>query len=123
MNYLPGRPYALLNDSVVFQIVYTNATTDEDITAALSTFIYDEAVDCSLYGRELFIGETKLPSGSIMPLKPYPSWVFNEELSKWEAPVPLEVSSDDLNIYTWDEENACWQTCIDCNAVGVDSTS
>lgn len=37
--------------------------------------------------------------------KPYPSWILNEELDIWVAPVEYP----DVNfIYTWDEENGSW---------------
>ena len=42
-------------------------------------------------------------------IKPYPSWIKNEELNEWEAPVPypvIEEGSDE--IYTWDENTTSW---------------
>ena len=41
--------------------------------------------------------------------QPYPSWIKNEELNEWEAPIPyptIEEGSDE--IYTWDENSTSW---------------
>lgn len=41
--------------------------------------------------------------------QPYPSWIKNEELNEWEAPIPypiVEENSDE--IYTWDENTTSW---------------
>ena len=41
--------------------------------------------------------------------QPFPSWIKNEELNEWEAPVPypvIEEGSDE--IYTWDENTTSW---------------
>lgn len=40
---------------------------------------------------------------------PYPSWLFDEDLNEWKAPVPyptIEEGSDE--IYTWDENTTSW---------------
>jgi hypothetical protein len=37
--------------------------------------------------------------------KPYASWIYNEEIKQWEAPV--EYPTDD-KIYTWDEPTLLW---------------
>jgi hypothetical protein len=39
----------------------------------------------------------------------YPSWIKNEELNKWESPVPypeIEDGSDEK--YVWDENTISW---------------
>jgi hypothetical protein len=38
-------------------------------------------------------------------LKPYPSWVLNEDTCQWNAPTAMP--SDDKR-YTWDEPNTKW---------------
>ena len=37
--------------------------------------------------------------------KPYPSWVFDEDTCKWEAPTPYP---DDGKVYYWDEDTTSW---------------
>ena len=44
----------------------------------------------------------------LMP-SPYQSWIFNEELNGWEAPVPYPIIEEGSNeIYTWDENTTSW---------------
>lgn len=41
---------------------------------------------------------------------PFPSWVFNEEINNWEAPVPLpEFDPEDPKYYVWDEDSLSWK--------------
>lgn len=37
--------------------------------------------------------------------QPYPSWVLNEQMGIWEAPIPQPA---DDNYYKWDEANQQW---------------
>lgn len=42
---------------------------------------------------------------AFIPPKPYPSWVLNEELCVWEAPVSMP---EDDKFYVWFEPNQEW---------------
>jgi len=50
-------------------------------------FTYDEALD------------------AFIPPQPYPSWVLDEEIFSWVAPVPAPT---DGKRYDWDEEAGAW---------------
>jgi hypothetical protein len=39
------------------------------------------------------------------PLKPYPSWVWDNTLNAWTAPNPLP---DNVWIYLWNENDVSW---------------
>jgi hypothetical protein len=39
--------------------------------------------------------------------KPFPSWVWDEEIGYWTTPVPL-VNDDKNQAYEWDEETLSW---------------
>jgi hypothetical protein len=41
--------------------------------------------------------------------QPYKSWIWNDELIKWDPPVPYP---DDENFYTWNEEDQSWDIYI-----------
>lgn len=43
---------------------------------------------------------------AFIPLKPYPSWILNEETCQWEVPVAYP---EDGNLYYWDEETISWK--------------
>jgi hypothetical protein len=42
---------------------------------------------------------------AFIPLKPFNSWVLNEQTCNWEAPIPYPNND---NQYTWNEENQNW---------------
>lgn len=42
--------------------------------------------------------------------QPYPSWVLNEEICNWEAPVPLPTPH--VEHYAWNEEIGEWNLVI-----------
>ena len=39
--------------------------------------------------------------------KPFPSWVWDEEIGYWTTPVPL-VKDDENQAYEWDESTLSW---------------
>jgi len=42
---------------------------------------------------------------AFVPPKPYPSWLFDEEIWYWKAPVPCPT---DGKMYVWNEETLSW---------------
>lgn len=40
------------------------------------------------------------------PPKPFDSWVFNQELREWQAPIPKPQDNED---YYWSEEDMSWK--------------
>ena len=55
--------------------------------------------ELALFGEAYWNG-----SRFLLP-SPYPSWIFNEDLNAWIAPVPYP--ENDLD-YFWDEETTSW---------------
>lgn len=43
---------------------------------------------------------------AFIPIKPYPSYVLNEDTCQWEAPIERPT---DGNLYKWDEETLNWE--------------
>lgn len=43
---------------------------------------------------------------AFIPIKPFNSWVLNEETCQWDAPVP--EPEDKTKPYLWDEESLSW---------------
>lgn len=55
------------------------------------------------------VGETYWNGNKFINPAPYPSWVWNEEINGWDAPVPyptIEEGSDEQ--YIWDENTTSW---------------
>ncbi len=42
---------------------------------------------------------------AFIPPKPYPSWILNEEICQWGAPIP---HPNDEKIYIWNESLVSW---------------
>ena len=43
---------------------------------------------------------------AFIPVKPYPSYILNEDTCQWESPIPRP---NDDKFYDWDEENLTWK--------------
>lgn len=46
---------------------------------------------------------------AFIPVKPYASWILNEETCQWEAPVAYPT---DGIMYVWDEETTDWKATV-----------
>ncbi len=42
---------------------------------------------------------------AFIPIKPFASWVLNEDTCQWETPIPMPT---DGQPYRWNEENQSW---------------
>jgi hypothetical protein len=56
------------------------------------------------------------PDGAFAPLKPYPSWVLNEETCRWKAPVPYP---DMTKVFEWNEQLVSWVEIEETPITGV----
>lgn len=45
---------------------------------------------------------------AFIPLKPYPSWVLNEETCLWKPPVSRPTIGNGV-VHVWDEDNTEWK--------------
>ncbi len=45
---------------------------------------------------------------AFIPVKFFPSWVFNEETCRWDAPIEIPASEPNVN-YFWDEPTTSWK--------------
>ena len=63
------------------------------------------APDDDFRGKHVSVGYTYDPEQDwFVPVKPYPSWVFNQNSWTWEAPVTRPLDG----VYFWDEEAGDW---------------
>lgn len=56
---------------------------------------------------------------TFIPIKPFPSWILNEDTLEWDAPTPIPGEN-----YVWNEETLSWDEVIvpEPEAVGIAST-
>jgi hypothetical protein len=46
---------------------------------------------------------------AFLPIKPFPSWVLNEETCLWNSPIERPT---DGNLYRWNEDEQSWEEVI-----------
>lgn len=97
--------YALIKDGIVFNILVFDNPSDNMLESTKNHFEADQIV---LSNNKSVIGGTYDGIKFWYP-QPYPSWIKNEELNEWVAPIPyptIEEGSDEK--YTWDEPTTSW---------------
>jgi hypothetical protein len=47
---------------------------------------------------------------AFIPLKPFASWVLNDDTCLWEAPTPMPT---DDKLYEWDETTTSWKEVVE----------
>jgi len=45
---------------------------------------------------------------AFIPVKPYPSWVLNEETCLWDCPVVYPSDASEDKRYAWNEDTTSW---------------
>jgi hypothetical protein len=95
--------YAFIKNNEVINIVVFEDETEELLNHFKETFELDDIVfsenRASIGG--LYIKEKDVFVG----IKPFNSWILNEDTYKWEAPVSYP---EDDNNYTWNESTLSW---------------
>ena len=108
--------YAFLDSNNVVTEVITGIDEDQLIEGKTPEVWYGEfrnqkCIRTSYNGkiRKMFAGVGCVYDENLdvfYPYKPYPSWIFNEEIWQWEAPVPAPENAHD---YHWWEEGQSWE--------------
>lgn len=90
-----------------FAIVQNNIIVDaiiaENAEIAASIFPNNEIVEIDIE-RPIGIGYERIDGKWKRP-KPADSWIFNDEVFDWEAPIPYPEDGKD---YVWNEEGLSW---------------
>ena len=94
---------AVVENNTVTNIVVADT---EDAVQALPIMLPDAGdflvetneTGIAYIGGDLLSGKFRAPS-------PFASWVFNQELWKWESPVPYPDSEE---LFEWNEETQSW---------------
>jgi hypothetical protein len=93
--------YAVMDGNSVINVVIAEdkATIEELLNK--TCIEYTPGVDNAQIG-----GTYDSENNKFIPVKPYESWILNEETFLWESPV--SYPNDDQN-YEWNEETTSWQ--------------
>jgi hypothetical protein len=106
MSHLEFHPHAFIdtNNKVINIAVFNESDHNEEIinTACLVNGGV-QAVCCCTFG-ETMVGATWTGT-KFIPVAPYESWVWNDDLNIWESSIPQPT---DNKIYYWDETIISW---------------
>ena len=96
--------YALLNEeNIVVNCILLNDHDEELIDNILSETKLFSAISCSEFGIAYVGGD--FYNGKFYPVKPYPSWIRDEEFKIWKAPIAYPEGG---STYSWDEDQLQW---------------
>lgn len=106
--------FAKVENGIVTQVI----VAEQDFIDSLEDSLSWIQTSYNTYGGVHILGGTPLRKNyagigytydsekdAFIPVKPFPSWVLNEESCIWESPVPRPESGD---AYGWNEENKTW---------------
>lgn len=96
-----NKPYAFIRGTDVVNTAMFDDPSDELIELFKQEHDVDQIIPAD---ENAAVGGTYI-NGHFVYIKPFDSWVLNEELYKWEAPVAYPT---DGKQYDWDEENLRW---------------
>jgi hypothetical protein len=108
MIHLDGHPHAFLNQNNIVIGVFLFDNHDDNLLEQVK--LQCDAVkiiSCCEFGTAG--NGSEFYNGKFYDPAPYPSWIKNEELNKWESPIPyptIEEGSDES--YVWDENTTSW---------------
>lgn len=108
MEHLDNHPHAFLNENNTVVNVCLFNDHDEDLLEQVKNhFSASSFKSCCEFGTAFINGD--FYNNKFYPEKLYPSWIRNEELGIWEAPIPYpEVEEGSDEQYIWDENTTSW---------------
>jgi hypothetical protein len=95
------KSYALIKNNIVENIIVFDNPSEELVQQFKEIHNADlliETTDSCAVGGEY-------DGTNFWTIKPFPSWVKNEETGMWETPVPYP---NDDKIYAWNETDKNW---------------
>ena len=104
---MSNKNYAIIKDNLVINVIVFDNPTEELITLFKTETNADDILEVNSF---VSVGST-YDGVKFLPPQPYPSWIFNEELGDWEAPVQYPTSSEAPEKYfryVWDEATLSW---------------
>jgi hypothetical protein len=111
MEHLENHPYAFINsENIVINVAVFSEHNDllvNDIKVSQEEIFNTslQAISCCEEGstnpEEKFLGF----GNGWLTLKPYPSWVLNQDETAWIAPIPSPEPSEE---YYWSEDDLNW---------------
>lgn len=91
------KKYALVKDNLVINVIVIDPL-NQDLINSLST--NEVSVIEDIDGKAAIDGTWNPVDQKFYPVKPYQSWIWNEDLGVWVEPKPRPT---EIGIWIWDE--------------------
>lgn len=96
--------YAFIKDNNVVDIIIFDNPSSE----LLELFKSEHSVDQVLLANDKTVIGGTFDGSKFWEPKPYESWIKNEELGEWEAPVAYPEPEHEGIAYLWNENTLSW---------------
>lgn len=110
MAHVDNHPHAFIDENnIVIQVsAFQEQDHDTPFLEELRVFHNSKQVVCCCVFGLPNVGATWTGT-EFIPASPYPSWVWNYELKKWEAPIPMPLDYENHEaFFIWFEPNKTW---------------
>jgi len=98
--------YAFIKNNNVINVCVFEDPSDDLLNHCKNQFELDEIV---LATDQTSVNDT-YDGVKFWPLQPYPSWIKNEELNKWVAPIERPLFDPENPVeYIWNEDIVNWE--------------
>lgn len=110
--------YVFANNNKEVKNVLLFETRDVDTTEFLRSQedLFGEQLHVIVVDEDFHVGvgEIEYKGWEFRPVKPYPSWLYDEQQAEWRAPIPHPLAlydnweAEDPAGYVWDESVGNW---------------
>lgn len=98
---MTNKDYAFIKDGIVINCLVFDNPSEE----LLNLFKTENNADSIVLATNRTAIGGEYDGNNFWSIKPYPSWIKNEELNDWQAPIAYP---NDGEIYIWDENTISW---------------
>lgn len=108
--------YAFLNNENIVENILVFDSEVEDMSPFLESqnLVFEgritQVIKVESIHKHCAIG-AKFENNNFTPIKPHNSWMWDDLLETWIAPVPhpMELNAADRSPYLWNEESLSWE--------------
>lgn len=105
MSHLDNHPHAFLNNQDIVINIFNFQSHDSILLDQVKEQIKaDSYISCCEYGLAYINGD--FYNNKFYLPKPFPSWIRNEDLGIWEAPIAMPENIP--HKYIWNESEISW---------------
>lgn len=102
---MTNKDYAFIKDNIVIDCLIFDNPSNE----LLNLFKNEKNADLIVLANNRTVIGGEYDGLNFWPIQPHPSWIKDQELNDWVAPIPypvIEEGSDEQ--YIWDEPSTSW---------------